>query len=121
LNGDAITQDYGWRQPQYNTLISGRGFDADFDTILENLNLPLGILFSDVVFLAPELERLADSRQTKFEGKPNKDGLNLHEFNFHSANEDAEGVNGSVGLKGMYDHMKDMLQMLYRNNLVNVD
>src|SRR5271168_1337420 len=58
LDGDAITQDYGWRQPQYNALISGRGFDADFDTILENPNLPLGILFSDIVFSAPELERL---------------------------------------------------------------
>jgi hypothetical protein len=121
LDGDAVTQDYGWRQPQYNALISGRGFDADFDTILENPNLPLGILFSDVVFLAPELERLADSRQTKFEGTPNKDGSNLHEFNFHLTNEDAEGANGSVGLQSMYDYMKDILQMLYRNNLVTVD
>ena len=30
-------------------------------------------------------------------------------------------MNGSDGLKGMYDYMKDMLEMLYRNNLVTVD
>jgi hypothetical protein len=108
VDGDANTQGYGWRQPQYNALISGRGFDGDFDTILKN---------PDAAFLASELERLADSRQTKFEGKPNKDGSNLHECNFHLTNEDPEGVNGSEGLKGMYDYMKDMLEMLYRNNL----
>src|ERR1700733_3010523 len=31
------------------------------------------------------------------------------------------GVNSSEGLKGMYDYMKDMLEILYRNNLVTMD
>jgi hypothetical protein len=68
----------------------------------------------------PELELLADSWQTKSKGKLNKDRSNLHEFNFHLTDEDTERVNSSEGLKCMYGYMKDMLEMLYRNNLVTV-
>ena len=51
LDGGANTQGYCWGQPQYNALISGRGFNADFNTILEKSQSTLGyIIFGCCLF-----------------------------------------------------------------------
>jgi hypothetical protein len=121
LEGDANTQDYGWRQPRYNAQVMERGFDDDIEAVLLNPALPFGFHFLTAAVLVGELERLADSRQTKFEGKPMKDGSNLWEFNRSPDTEEVEVVNGSEGLRHMYHYSKDVLEMLYRNNLVTIE
>jgi hypothetical protein len=120
LEGDATTQDYGWRQPKYHALDTGRGFDKGFHMILLSRGLTFGYYFSSAVLLLSELGRLADSRQTKFEGKPRKDRSNLHHFRMNSDAGTAE-VNGSEGLWLMYDYSQNVLQMLYRDSLLKVN
>ena len=119
LEGDAKTQDYGWRQPRYHVLLSDRPFDDDFARVLIRC-LPFGVHFATGPGSVIELKRLADSRQTKFEGKPLKDGSNLFGF-YNNPVTDRIEVNGGDGLREMYDYMKDVLQMLYRKDLVRID
>ena len=120
LEGDANTENYGWRQPRHNAYTSRRGFDDDFARVLSNASgLQFALHFAAAVRAVTELERLADSRQTKFERKPMKDGSNLFGFTPNPLTGEVE-LNGGEGLRSMYQYMKEVLQMLYRNNLLHI-
>ena len=122
LEGDANTNDYGWRQPRYNVTFSKRPFDDDFAGILvkSKPSLPLGAHLAYSPIVVTELERLADSRQTKFEGKPLKDGSNLFTRTYNPVTGHSE-PNGSQGLREMYGYMKEVLTMLFQRCLVLVE
>jgi hypothetical protein len=82
---------------------------ADLGAILLHRAIPYGYLCAASATLVPELERLADSRQTQFEGEPAKHGSNLHEF----ITEDEEVANAGRSLRHMYHYSKEVLEMLY--------
>lgn len=80
---------------------NGIGFDDDFVEQLEQLGIPKGIRRATATL--GQLDRFADSRQTRFNGPPKKDGSNTHQILiWDDDNERPLETNGSPDLRFMW-------------------